>query len=306
MAQGTTADGGSATGDGARQGPVVAERTATSAGGLMRGKRGLIMGVANDHSIAWGIAKALAAEGAEIAFTYQGEALGKRVKPLAQSIGAELVVPCDVEKLDTVEDAIHAVARSFGRIDFLVHGIAYSDKNELKGRYADTTRENFVRTMIISAFSFTEIAKRVAPLMAPGGAMVTLTFGGATRVTPNYNVMGIAKAALEASVRYLAADYGVQGLRVNAISAGPVRTLAGAGITDARFMFNFHKAHAPLRRPVTIEDVGGSALYLLSDLARGVTGEVHFVDGGYNIVGMPRSENLKSGDSVRDEVEAAQ
>ena len=284
---------------------TVTEQPRSAKTGLMRGKRGLVMGVANDHSIAWGIAKALAAEGAQLAFTSQGEALGQRVKPLAQSLGAELVVPCDVEKLDTVDAAVAAVAKSFDRIDFLVHGIAYSDKNELKGRYADTTRENFVRTMIISAFSFTEIAKRVAPLMAPGGAMITLTFGGSTRVTPNYNVMGIAKAALEASVRYLAADFGAAGLRVNAISAGPVRTLAGAGITDARFMFNFHKAHAPLRRPVTIEDVGGSALYLLSDLSRGVTGEVHFVDGGYNIVGMPRPENLKSGESVREEVEAA-
>ena len=269
-----------------------------ASGGMMAGKRGLIMGVANDHSIAWGIAKALAAEGAELGFTYQGEALGKRVKPLAQSLGADLVVPCDVEKLETVEAAIAAVVESFERIDFLVHGIAYSDKTELKGRYADTSRENFVRTMVISAFSFTEIARRAAPHMAPGGSLLTLTFGGSTRVTPNYNVMGVAKAALEASVRYLASDYGTAGLRVNAISAGPVRTLAGAGITDARFMYNFHRAHAPLRRPVTIDDVGGSALYLLSDLSRGVTGEVHFVDGGFNIVGMPRSENLKSGDET--------
>ena len=276
---------------------------ASAAGGLMRGKRGLVMGVANDHSIAWGIARALAAEGAELAFTYQGEALGKRVKPLAQSVGSDLVVPCDVERLDTVDAAMDAVRERFGGVDFLVHGIAYSDRNELKGRYADTTRENFVRTMVISAFSFTEIARRVAPLMAPGGALVTLTFGGATRVTPNYNVMGVAKAALEASVRYLAADYGAQGLRVNAISAGPVRTLAGAGITDARFMYNYHRAHAPLRRPVTIADVGGSAVYLLSDLSRGVTGEIHFVDGGFNIVGMPRPENLKSGDIIRDEAE---
>ncbi len=276
---------------------------ASAAGGLMRGKRGLVMGVANDHSIAWGIARALAAEGAELAFTYQGEALGKRVKPLAQSVGSDLVVPCDVERLDTVDAAMDAVRERFGGVDFLVHGIAYSDRNELKGRYADTTRENFVRTMVISAFSFTEIARRAAALMAPGGAMVTLTFGGATRVTPNYNVMGVAKAALEASVRYLAADYGAQGLRVNAISAGPVRTLAGAGITDARFMYNYHRAHAPLRRPVTIADVGGSAVYLLSDLSRGVTGEIHFVDGGFNIVGMPRPENLKSGDIIRDEGE---
>ena len=275
---------------------TTAERPAS--GGLMRGKRGLVMGVANDHSIVWGIAKALAAEGAELAFTFQGEALGRRVKPLAQSIGSTLVLPCDVEKLETVDAAVAAVVESFGRLDFLVHGIAYSDKAELKGRYADTTRDNFVRTMVISAFSFTELARRVAPHMAPGGSLVTLTFGGSTRVTPNYNVMGVAKAALEASVRYLAADYGAAGLRVNAISAGPVRTLAGSGITDARFMYNFHRAHAPLRRPVTIDDIGGSALYLLSDLSRGVTGEVHFVDGGFNIVGMPRSENLKSGDDT--------
>ena len=281
-AQGTTTAASAGSGAGA-------------AGGLMRGKRGLIMGVANDHSIAWGIAKALAAEGAELAFTYQGEALGKRVKPLAGSLGSDLVVPCDVEKLDTVDAALDAVRSRFDGLDFVVHGIAYSDKNELKGRYADTTRENFVRTMVISAFSFTEVARRAAPMMSPGGSLLTLTFGGSTRVTPNYNVMGVAKAALEASVRYLAADYGAAGLRVNAISAGPVRTLAGAGITDARFMYNYHRAHAPLRRPVSIEDVGGSALYLLSDLSRGVTGEVHFVDGGYNIVGMPRSENLRSG-----------
>ena len=284
MAQGTTTDASAST-----------PAPSSVGGGLMRGKRGLIMGVANDHSIAWGIAKALAAEGAELAFSYQGEALGKRVKPLAASLGSNLVVPCDVEKLDTVDAALEAVRERFGQLDFLVHGIAYSDKNELKGRYADTTRENFVRTMVISAFSFTEVAKRAAALMAPGGSMITLTFGGATRVTPNYNVMGVAKAALEASVRYLAADYGAAGLRVNAISAGPVRTLAGAGITDARFMYNYHRAHAPLRRPVTIEDVGGSALYLLSDLSRGVTGEVHFVDGGFNTIGMPRSENLRSG-----------
>ena len=280
-------------------------KTASATGGLMRGKRGLIMGVANDHSIAWGIAKALAAEGAELAFTYQGEALGRRVKPLVQTLGSEIVVPCDVEKLDTVDAVFETVAQSFGTIDFLVHAIAYSERSELRGRYADTTRENFIRTMVISAFSFTEIARRAAALMPDGGSMVTLTFGGATRVTPNYNVMGIAKAALEASVRYLAADYGAAGIRVNAISAGPVRTLAGAGITDARFMFNYHKAHAPLRRPITIEDVGGSALYLLSDLSGGVTGEIHFVDGGFNIVSMPRPENLKTGEAMREEVEAA-
>ena len=275
---------------------TMVERRAS--GSLMRGKRGLVMGVANDHSLAWGIARALAAEGAELAFSYQGEALGRRVKPLAQSLGSDLVVPCDVEKLETVDAAVASVVERFGRIDFLVHGIAYSDKNELKGRYADTTRENFVRTMVISAFSFVEIAKRVAPHMAPGGSMVTLTFGGSTRVTPNYNVMGVAKAALEASTRYLAADYGPAGIRVNAVSAGPARTLAGAGITDARFMYNFHRQHAPLRRAVTIDEVGGSALYLLSGLSGGVTGEIHFVDAGFNIVGMPRSENLKSGDET--------
>lgn len=281
----------------------MTETHSSPADGLMRGKRGLIMGVANDHSIAWGIAKALAAQGAQLAFTYQGEALGKRVKPLAASLGAEIVVPCDVEKLDTVDAAVDVVGSSFGGLDFLVHGVAYSDRAELRGRYADTTRDNFIRTMVISAFSFTEIARRAAPLMSAGGSMLTLTFGGSSRVTPNYNVMGIAKAALEASVRYLAADYGQAGIRVNAISAGPVRTLAGAGITDARFMFNFHKMHAPLRRPTTIEDVGGSALYLLSDLSRAVTGEIHFVDGGYNTIAMPRPENLKGGDAMREELE---
>jgi enoyl-[acyl-carrier protein] reductase I len=263
-------------------------------GGLMKGKRGLVMGVANNHSIAWGIAQALAGQGAELAFTYQGEALGRRVKPLVAPLGSDLVVPCDVEDLGSVDAALKRVAGAFGTVDFLVHAIAYSDKNELKGRYADTSRENFIRTMVISAFSFTEIAKRVAPLMTAGGAMVTLTFGGATRTAPNYNVMGVAKAALEASVRYLAADYGPSGIRVNAISAGPIRTLAGAGIADARFMYNFQKSHAPLRRSVTIEDVGGSALYLLSDLASGVTGEIHFVDAGFNIVSIPRPENMRT------------
>jgi enoyl-[acyl-carrier protein] reductase I len=260
----------------------------------MHGKRGLIMGVANDHSIAWGIAKATASQGAELAFTYQGEALGKRVKPLAESLGASLVLPCDVEDLASVDAVFAAIAQAWGGLDFLVHSIAYADKAGLKGRYADTTRENFSRTMLVSAFSFTEAAKRAAALMPKGGSMVTLTFGGATRVMPNYNVMGIAKAALEASVRYLAADFGPQGIRVNAISAGPVRTLAGAGIADARFMFNFEKAHAPLRRTVTIEDVGGAGLYLLSDLSSGVTGEIHFVDAGYNIISMPHPDSQKA------------
>lgn len=263
--------------------------------GLMSGKRGLVMGVANDHSIAWGIAQALAAQGAELAFTYQGDALGKRVRPLAESLGSNLSLPCDVEDLASVDSVFAALAETWGGVDFIVHCIGFSDRNELKGRYADTTRENFVRTMVISAFSFTEIAKRAAPLMRSGGAMLTLTFGGATRVMPNYNVMGVAKAALEASVRYLAADFGPSGIRVNAISAGPIRTLAGAGIADARFMFNFQRSHSPLRRTVTIEDVGGSALYLLSELSGGVTGEVHFVDAGYNIISMPRPDDIKSG-----------
>jgi enoyl-[acyl-carrier protein] reductase I len=261
--------------------------------GLMKDKRGVIMGVANDHSIAWGIAQAIAAEGAELAFTYQGEALGKRVAPLAESLGSKLVLPCDVEDLGSVDAMFAKLGESWGRLDFLVHCIGFSDRNELKGRYADTSRENFVRTMVISAFSFTELAKRAATLMPSGGAMLTLTFGGSTRVMPNYNVMGVAKAALESSVRYLAADYGPDNIRVNAISAGPIRTLAGAGIADARFMFNFERAHSPLRRTVTIENVGGAALYLLSRLSEGVTGEVHFVDAGYNIISMPRPEDIK-------------
>jgi enoyl-[acyl-carrier protein] reductase I len=262
--------------------------------GLMSGKRGLVMGVANDHSIAWGVAKALARHGAMLAFTYQGEALGRRVRPLAESVGSSIALPCDVEDLASVDAAFDGLANQWGSLDFFVHCIAYSDRNELKGRYADTTRENFIRTMLISAFSFTETAKRAAALMPNGGSMVTLTFGGATRVMPNYNVMGVAKAALEASVRYLAADFGRQGVRVNAISAGPVRTLAGAGIADARFMFNFEREHAPLRRTVTIDDVGGAALYLLSPLSAGVTGEVHFVDAGYNIISMPHPDDVKA------------
>ena len=260
----------------------------------MKGKRGLIMGVANDHSIAWGIAKALHAQGADLAFTYQGEALGKRVKPLAQSLGVDTVLPCDVEDLASVDSVFAALKAKWGHLDFLVHAIAFSDKNELKGRYADTSRENFSRTMLISCFSFTEIAKRAAELMPEsGGSMITLTFGGSVRVMPNYNVMGVAKAALEASVRYLASDYGARAIRVNAISAGPVRTLAGSGIGDARMMFAFMQKHSPLGRGVTLDELGGSALYLLSDLSGGVTGEVHYVDSGYNVISMPRPEELK-------------
>ena len=274
---------------------------------LMQGKRGLIMGVANDHSIAWGIAKTLAAHGAELAFTYQGEAFGRRVRPLAETLGAKLCVSCDVEDLKSVDAAFATLQSAWGTLDFIVHAIAYSDKNELKGRYADTTRENFSRTMVISCFSFAEIAKRAAALMPQGGAMVTLTFGGSTRVMPNYNVMGVAKAALEASVRYLAADFGPQGVRVNALSAGPVRTLAGAGIADARLMYNYQKRHSPLKKSVTLENIGGAALYLLSDLSGGVTGETHFVDAGYNIMSMPRPEDLKAQeDAEATQREAAQ
>ena len=266
----------------------------TPAGGLMHGKRGLIMGVANDHSIAWGIARALADQGAELAFTYQGEALGKRVKPLAESVGSSIVLPCDVEDIASVDAAFDELKAQWGKLDFLVHCVAFADKNELKGRYADTSRDNFSRAMVISAFSFTEVSKRAAEMMGDGGSLLTLTFGGATRVMPNYNVMGVAKAALEASVRYLAADFGPQNIRVNAISAGPIRTLAGAGIGDARAMFNYQRSHSPLRRSVTIEDVGGAALYLLSPLSSGTTGEVHFVDAGYNIISMPRPEDLSA------------
>jgi enoyl-[acyl-carrier protein] reductase I len=260
---------------------------------LMKGKRGLIMGIANDHSIAWGIARTLAAHGAEMAFTYQGEALGKRVRPLAQSVGVETVLPCDVEDIASVDAVFEALRAKWGHLDFLVHAIGFTDKNELRGRYADTTRENFSRSMVISCFSFTETAKRAAAMMSEsGGSIITLTFGGSMRVMPNYNVMGVIKAALEASVRYLAADFGRQKIRVNAISAGPVRTLAGAVIGDSRAMFAFMQNHSPLGRGVTLDDLGGSALYLLSDLSTGVTGEIHYVDSGYNVISMPRTDEL--------------
>ncbi len=264
--------------------------------GFMQGKRGLIMGVANNHSIAWGISKALHSQGAELAFTFQGEALGKRVKPLAAEVNSDIVLPCDVEDIASVDAVFAALKERWGTIDFVVHAIGFSDKNELKGLYADTTRENFVRTMVISCFSFTEIAKRAAAMMNPGGSILTLTYNGSQRVIPNYNVMGVAKAALEASMRYLAADYGPRDIRVNAISAGPVRTLAGAGISDARAMYSWNQKNAPLRRTASIEDIGGSALYLLSDLSRGVTGEVHYVDAGYNITSMPVLDQLMKSD----------
>src|SRR5450432_3773627 len=265
------------------------EWSAPSMQDLMKGKRGLIMG----------IAKALAAQGAELAFTYQGEALGKRVKPLAEQLGVPLVLPCDVEDIASVNSVFASLRDKWEHLDFLVHAIAFSDKNELKGRYADTSRENFSRTMLISCFSFTELAKRAAELMpASGGAMITLTFGGSTRVMPNYNVMGVAKAALEASTRYLAADFGARGIRINAISAGPIRTLAGSGIGDARAMFAFQQRHSPLGRGVTLDELGGSALYLLSDLSGGVTGEIHYVDSGYNVILMPRPNELKNGNGA--------
>ena len=261
---------------------------------LMKGKRGLVMGIANDHSIAWGIAKTLAAQGAELAFTHQGDALGKRVKPLAEQLGVDTVLPCDVENLASVDAVFDALRAKWGELDFLVHAIAFSDKNELKGRYADSTRENFIRTMVISCYAFTEAAKRAAALMPDGGSMLTLTYNGGDRAMPNYNVMGVAKAALESSVRYLAVDFGRAKIRVNAISAGPVRTLAGAGITDARAMFAFQQQYSPLGRGITLEEMGGAGLYLLSDLSSGVTGEIHFVDSGYNIIAMPHPEALKA------------
>ncbi len=260
--------------------------------GLMQGKRGLVMGVANDHSIAWGIASELAKHGAELAFSYQGEAFGKRLAPLAESVGSNTLIPCDVEDIASVDYVFAVLKEKWGTIDFVVHAIAFSDKNELKGKFADTSRENFVKTMIISAFSFVEITKRAAAMMPNGGSIITLTYGGSTRVMPNYNVMGVAKAALESSVRYLASDFGPQGVRVNAISAGPMRTLAGAGIGDARAMFNYQNSHAPLRRTITLEEVGGAGLYLLSPLSGGVTGEIHYVDSGYNIISMPRPDEI--------------
>ncbi|PLX35185.1 MAG: enoyl-[acyl-carrier-protein] reductase FabI [Hyphomicrobiales bacterium] len=259
---------------------------------LMKGKRGLILGVANKNSIAWGIAQILSAYGAELAFTYMGEAFGKRVRPLAESLGAELVMPCDVEDIASVDAVFERLDQSWGGIDFLVHSVGFSDKDELKGLYADTSRENFIRTMVISCFSFTELARRAAEMMPDGGTMLTLTYEGSTKVMPNYNVMGLAKAALESSVRYLASDYGPRNIRVNAISAGPMRTLAGAGIADARAMYSFQQTHSPLQRTVSLDDVGGAALYLLSELSGGVTGGIHFVDAGYNTISTPRPERL--------------
>ena len=264
--------------------------TANSA--LMAGKRSLIMGVANDRAIAWGIATCLNRHGAELAFTYQGEAFERRVRPLAESLGAKLVLACDVSESAQIDSAFAQIGEAWGGLDFVVHALAYSDKEELKGRYLETTRRNFAKTLSISCYSFTAVARCAAPLMRQGGSLLTLSYLGAERVTPNYNVMGVAKAALEASVRYLAVDLGDQGVRVNAISAGPLRTLAGSAIADARFVYRWSREHAPLRRNVLLEEVGAAGLYLLSDLALGVTGEIHHVDGGYNKIGIPSPRRL--------------
>ena len=268
---------------------------------LMTGKKGLVMGVANDRSIAWGIARVLAGQGAKLAFTYQGESFGRRAVPLAESVGAEIIESCDVEDVSTVDNVFKVIEDKWGGIDFVVHALAFSDRTELRGHYADTSRENFVQTMIISCFSFTEVCRRAAPLMTDGGSLLTLTYGGASRVLPCYNVMGVAKAGLEASVRYLAADLGNQGIRVNAVSAGPVKTLAASGIGDFRYILKWNEYNSPLRRNVSLDQVGGAALYLLSDLSSGVTGAVHHVDSGYHTVGMmaveaaPRIRDLLDG-----------
>ncbi|MCB1651545.1 MAG: SDR family oxidoreductase [Alphaproteobacteria bacterium] len=259
----------------------------------MKGKKGLIMGVANDHSIAWGMAKALHGAGADLAFTYQGEAFGKRVKPLAESLGSNMLIDCDVTSEDNLDQVFSTLGDKWGELDFIVHAIAYSDKNELQGRYVDTTLDNFLKTMHISCYSFTSVMRRAKDLMKNGGSAVTLSYYGAEKVMPNYNVMGVAKAALEASTRYLAADLGPQNIRVNAISAGPMRTLAGAVIGGARTTFKYNVLTAPLRKSVELEELGGTALYLLSDMSSAVTGEVHYVDCGFNVMGMPEHKQLE-------------
>lgn len=258
----------------------------TAPASLMAGKKGLIMGVANDRSIAWGIAQLAKAHGAELAFTYQGEALEKRVRPLAASVDSALVLPCDVTDEASIDAVFEKISAEWGKLDFVVHAIAYSDKEELKGKYVDTTAENFAKTMNISCYSFTSIARRAAALMADGGSLLTLTYYGAERVMPHYNVMGVAKAALEASVRYLAVDLGDRNIRVNALSAGPMKTLAASGIGDFRYILKWNQYNSPLKRNVSMDDVSGSGLYLLSDLSSGVTGETHHVDSGYHVVGM--------------------
>ena len=254
--------------------------------GIMNGKRGIVMGVANDRSIAWGIAEAVAKQGAEIAFTYQGDALEKRVRPLAEKVGSNIIIPCDVSSDEAIEETFKLLKEKWDTIDFIVHAIAYSDKEELKGEYVDTTRENFYKTMDISVYSFTAIAQRAAKMMPNGGSMITLTYYGAEKVMPHYNIMGVAKAALESSVRYLAADLGSDKIRVNSLSAGPIKTLAASGIGDFRYILKWNQYNSPLRRNVTLNDVGGCGVYLLSDLSAGVTGETHHVDCGYHVVGM--------------------
>ena len=254
--------------------------------GIMNGKRGIVIGVANDRSIAWGIAEAVAKQGAEIAFTYQGDALEKRVRPLAEKVGSNIIIPCDVSSDEEIEETFKLLKEKWDTIDFIVHAIAYSDKEELKGEYVDTTRENFYKTMDISVYSFTAIAQRAAKMMPNGGSMITLTYYGAEKVMPHYNVMGVAKAALESSVRYLAADLGSDKIRVNSLSAGPIKTLAASGIGDFRYILKWNQYNSPLRRNVTLNDVGGCGVYLLSDLSAGVTGETHHVDCGYHVVGM--------------------
>lgn len=256
----------------------------------MRGKRGLVMGVANNRSIAWGIARACAAQGAEVAFTYQGDALKKRVEPLAAELGSKIVLPCDVTDAASMDAVFAALAKTWGKLDFLVHAIAFADKAELDGRYVDTSEKNFTQSMLISCYSFTALAQRAEKLMTDGGSMLTLTYYGAEKVMPHYNVMGVAKAALEASVRYLAADLGKKNIRVNAISAGPIKTLAASGISDFRYILRWNEYNSALRRTVTIEEVGASGLYLLSGLGRAVTGEIHHVDAGYHIQGMKNEE----------------
>jgi enoyl-[acyl-carrier protein] reductase I len=253
---------------------------------LMQGKRGLIMGVANDRSLAWGIARAVSDHGAELAFTYQGDALAKRVRPLAESVGSTIVLPCDVTDSASIDAVFETLGKTWGKLDFLVHAISFSDKNQLRGRFVDTTPDNFRMTMDISCYSLTAVTQRAEKLMTDGGSILTLTYYGAEKVMPHYNVMGVAKAALEASVRYLAVDLGGKNIRVNAISAGPVKTLAASGIGDFRYILKWNEYNAPLRRTTTIEEVGGAGLYLMSDLGRGVTGEVHHVDSGYHVVGM--------------------
>ena len=257
---------------------------------LMAGKHGIVFGVANNRSIAWGITKACRDQGAEIALTYQGDAIKKRVEPLAAEIGSKLVLPCDVTDEASVEAVFKALADAWGTIDFLVHAVAFSDKEELDGRYVDTSKDNFTQTLLVSCYSFTALAKRAEKLMPNGGSLLTLSYYGAEKVMPHYNVMGVAKAALEASVRYLAADLGKENIRVNAISAGPIKTLAASGIADFRYILKWNEYNSPLRRTVSIEDVGGGAIYLLSDLGRGVTGEILHIDAGYHVVGMKNED----------------